>query len=121
MRLCSIDYLALAGSALMKRKNSGSAMLGYLIFLLTGILIGLLYAVTLSVWGAPSWWRGLILSVPHISISMAATLILCRDCKVRQKLFPSPSPHHHHPAYSIIIIIMLHNIFGATMGIFYNV
>ena len=121
MKLCNIDPVTLAGSAVTKRKDSGSSMLGFLLFLASGAVLGTIYALILSLWGAPLWWRGLVLSLPHAAITFSTAALFCRLPSLRARVLPSPPPDFHCPSYTLLVIFFLHGIFGISMGLFYRI
>ncbi|NLG18127.1 MAG: hypothetical protein GX556_12415 [Fibrobacter sp.] len=121
MKLCSIDPVVLAGSAVTKRKDSGSSMLGFLLFLASGAVLGTIYALILSLWGTPVWWRGLILSLPHAAITFSTAALFCCLPSLRTRVLPSPPTDSDYPSYTLLVIFFLHGIFGISMGLFYKI
>ena len=121
MKLCGVNYLKLLGSAITKRDDDGTEMLGFLIHMAAGTTIALLYAAVFSLWHVSGWWRGLLLSIPHMAIVISAITIVAAIVPVfRNKILPPVSAEHHHPIYSIVVIMILHIVFGSSMGIFYK-
>lgn len=123
MKLCSVNYLELIGSLLVKPGHHGAEMVGFLLHLFLSILIGMGYAAGFGlIWQRSFWWGGFILSIPHIILAtlVTAVLVICIP-HFRKTVQAASSGEHHHPVYDLIILISLHVIYGITLGSFYHI
>jgi uncharacterized membrane protein YagU involved in acid resistance len=97
-------------------------MVGFLAHLILSILMAMAYAVVFSLWPPAYWWRGLVLSVPHLVL----TGIVIVSCALRRPEYrrymwsPEQFKGTAHPGYDLLVLIVLHLIYGTTVGMLYT-
>jgi len=120
LHLCGLNYPAILGSIITREEDSGSQMLGFMLHLAISGLFGLLYAALFYPLHGSGWLRGWIISVPHVMLSMLLIVVAALMVSPVRKNLRTLIPREYHVSYTVAILVMLHMVYGMTVGIVYT-
>lgn len=121
MGLSNLNLNMLLGSTITKKDDHQSEMIGFFIHIVISILFAIGYAALFTFWHASGWLRGGLLSIPHLFLTGIFFITAKAVFPVlRNKLQLHNPPCDYHSAYTVFVIIVLHFVYGITIGLIYT-
>jgi hypothetical protein len=121
MKLSNLNLNMLLGSTITKRDDPKSEMIGFFIYLAISALLAIGYAAAFTFQHASGWWQGWLFSIPHLFLT--GTIFFAAKAAfpvLKQKLQLHNPPCDYHSAYTVFIVIVLHMVYGITVGLIYT-
>jgi hypothetical protein len=121
IKLSSLNLNMLLGSTVTKKDDLQSEMIGFFMHLAISAIIAIGYAAIFTFWHASGWWRGWLISIPNLLLTGTVFFALKAFFPVlKHKLQLHNPPCDYHSAYTVFVVIVLHMVYGITIGLIYT-
>lgn len=109
------------GSAVTRDFSLATWLLGFVIHLAAGAAFAVVYAALFERWQGASWWQGVIIALPHILIAGAIMWgVGLVHPLVPRRIDPPGYMLALLGAPTAITYMLMHLVFGATVGAIYS-
>lgn len=122
--MTQMNLSMMMGAMFTQDVNATTWWVGFFMHLMISGLIGIVYGLVFEAWGASSWWRGVVIAIPHIIVTGVFMWML-------PMMHPAVPEHPqliapgflaaNYGAMTVIGVIVLHLIYGAIVGVAYKV
>ncbi len=122
MGIHTANFLTILGVAVSRKNDHTTDMIGFFVHLAISGFAGLIYGAVFWLWGDAGLLRGLAISAPHFILTAAGFgVALNRIPLLRDHKHGNVTPDFPlHPIYPIAIFLVLHAVFGLSMGALYR-
>ena len=96
-------------------------MIGVFVHLVLSGLIGIVYGCVLELWGAATWWRGMVIALGHTLLAGGFMWLIPAIHPAVPELLPDPGfLAGNFGAATVAAVVVAHLVYGAVVGWIYR-